>query len=387
MPLCQPPALALDLAPGAPEIRGPIAALCGELGRILARPPESIVPTACGRAALAVGLRALALADTDGRDEVVVPSFACPQVIEAVLDAGLRPVLCDLAPDRPVPDLPAFAAATGERSLAIVAASVLRAKIELEALDAWARARGICVIDDAAQAFDGRGSTDDPRGPAASRGSLGVLSFGRHKPICAGAGGALVIHDASLAPLVERARAELDARWRQTSLAGDARRRPWFTDVREALEHPPAAPARADMDPTTATRVLARLGEGHELDAARRVSAELADALPACARPRPHDPALPQLYFAVEVEPAHRHALATQLAAAGVESSWLYLPLHHSSRYRPYARGPVPEADALWPKLLLLPTRGWLTPSQRRRVVGALASLSIPGPATREAQP
>lgn len=404
VPLCRPPALAIDQALAFGDgsehgsARGTLRALRDELGRQLGREPARLVPTTSGRAALSLALHALSLANLDAsagalqgrrRDEVIVPSFGCPQVIEAVLDVGLTPVLCDTAPDRAVPDLAAIEAVASERSLALVAASVLGERVELEAIEAWAEAAGVAVIDDAAQAF--AGAPKSGRCPGTG-GQLGVLSFGRHKPVCVGEGGALVVNAPALAPFVQAAREQLDIRWRRAAFARaradePATPRPWFTDVADALAHPLPPPYAADMDGATAVRVFARLAETDEPELAARVAERLAARTPARLRPRPHDPALPRLYFAVEVPPSERHALAGSLAAAGVETSWLYLPLHHSPRYAGYTRAPLVHAEALWPKLLLLPCRGWLSPAQVERVAEALASLAQLEPASAEVQP
>ncbi|PRP90329.1 DegT/DnrJ/EryC1/StrS aminotransferase family protein [Enhygromyxa salina] len=143
------------------------------------------------------------------------------------------------------------------------------------------------------------------------------------------------------------------------------------------------------MDGATAGRVLARLTEVDAPELAARLAEVLAARAPANLRPRPHDPTLPRLYFAVEVAPDERHALAGALAARGVETSWLYLPLHQSPRYAGYARADAPliHADALWPKLLLLPCRGWLSPTQVERLAEALGALASLEPAATEARP
>lgn len=363
VPLCQPPRLDPAARGGFTQAR---VRLRTALSVLLERPVDQIVLTASGRVALSLGLRALAWSRGQARSEVIIPGFACPQLAEAVLDAGLRPVLCDTAMDCPVPDLAALEAARSPQTLAVVAASVLGARVDLEGISRWARSCGVAVIDDAAQAFAGQ--TRGPRFGAG--GEFGVLSFGRHKPVCAGAGGALVINDLSVAKGLGRATTELDA---QLDKSEAAKPRPWFTDVRAALEHPPRAPSRLEMSEVEAQAALARLDEGEQQGAASLAQDLLARLSgTGLLRPRPHNTDLPRLFFAVEVEPRRRHALARRLATAGVESSWLYLPLHHARRYRTFARRPLVHAEALWPKLLLLPVRGWLNEAQREHLGSAL---------------
>jgi dTDP-4-amino-4,6-dideoxygalactose transaminase len=371
VPLCQPPALGTVAVAGR---LGALAELRAELGRCLGRASERVVLTSSGRAALCLGLRALRLRDGGARDEVVVPGFGCPQLVEAVIDAGLAPVLCDAGPDCSSPDLAAFTASCTPRTLAIVAAPVLGATIDHAGLERWASLHGVAVVDDAAQAFCG--TLDASFG---ARGALGVLSFGRHKPICAGAGAALVINDPELSDAVARMAVELEQTWRERG-APPAAPRPWFSDVGTALEHPPAAPVRLHMTEEEARVVLARLAVANtEVVAANRLANQLAGRLcpHGSVRPRPHDAGLPRLFFAMEVDPSRRHALATRLADAGVETSWLYYPLHRTRRYAPHARTPLVHADSLWPRILLLPCRGWLSANERDVLLGALDTLEV----------
>ena len=72
-------------------------ALARELEQRLARWVGAVegVATGSGSAAIALALQAL----NAGGGEVILPTYVCRSVLEAVLSAGARPVLCDVGED------------------------------------------------------------------------------------------------------------------------------------------------------------------------------------------------------------------------------------------------------------------------------------------------
>src|SRR5262249_52716178 len=100
-------------------------------------------------------------------------------------------------------DPAAVAAAVTDRTRAIIVVHYAGMAAEIAALSRLAEARGIVLIEDAAEAFD------SPVGgrPARSLGALAALSFQQTKNIAAGEGGALIVNRADL---VERAQAIRD---------------------------------------------------------------------------------------------------------------------------------------------------------------------------------
>ena len=61
-----------------------------------------------GTAALAQALIIAKSAFTTDTPEVIVPGYACPDIISAAVYAGITPVLVDLEPDRPYMSLSAI---------------------------------------------------------------------------------------------------------------------------------------------------------------------------------------------------------------------------------------------------------------------------------------
>lgn len=140
------------------------------------------VATAGGTAALAMTLAAVGAGPST---EVVVPTYACPEVARAVRLAGAEPVPCDagplwvLTPDSVRPALT-------PRTAAVVAVNVFGIRADLEGLAEL----GPAVVEDACQSL---GHLPQP-GPAAVR----VLSFQGTKEITCGEGGMALTADPAL---------------------------------------------------------------------------------------------------------------------------------------------------------------------------------------------
>lgn len=161
-----------------PDLEARLAQTLGEkLGA------SGVVFVASGREALRVALRALAAAT--GRDEVVLPAYTCWSIAAAAVAAGLRVRLVDVdARGRIETDrVPALVRAAG-----IVVCNLFGIAETIAPIAERAAAGGAFVVDDAAQAF----GAADAEGAVGGRGDLGVLSFGRGKPLQALGGGAVV---------------------------------------------------------------------------------------------------------------------------------------------------------------------------------------------------
>lgn len=124
-----------------------------------------------------------------GRDEVIVPAYTCYSVPAAVVAAGLKVRLVEVDLRGRI-DPVAFSQLPLERAVAVVVCNLFG---HCEPIRPWAELAeqaGVAVIDDAAQAL---GATSQ-EGAAGSRGAVGILSFGRGKPLSALGGGACAWH-------------------------------------------------------------------------------------------------------------------------------------------------------------------------------------------------
>jgi dTDP-4-amino-4,6-dideoxygalactose transaminase len=127
-----------------------------------------------------------ALAEERGRDEVVMPAYTCYSVPAAAVAAGLHVRLVDVTKHGCI-DPAALAALDLERAAAVVVCNLLGVPEPAGELGALAAAAGAALVDDAAQSL---GSSHDGV-PVGARGQVGVLSFGRGKPLSGLGGGAL----------------------------------------------------------------------------------------------------------------------------------------------------------------------------------------------------
>jgi dTDP-4-amino-4,6-dideoxygalactose transaminase len=139
-----------------------------------------------GTAALSLALSLAANHAGNQRGEVILPAYACPDLLAAAYRAGLVPVLVDIGPDSPRYQPELLQAALGENTVAIVAVNFLGIAEDLQGLRALVRDRNILLIEDNAQYFPLESNSDSYVG------DLVVHSFGRGKPISQIGGGALL---------------------------------------------------------------------------------------------------------------------------------------------------------------------------------------------------
>ncbi len=156
--------------------------LCAGLAELLGTRQISL--HASGREALRIALGCLA--ERSGRREVVVPAYVCFSVPAAVVAAGLSVRLVDVDESGRL-DPESLEQLPLEKAAAVVVANLFGIAEPLREVLAIARSAGVAVVDDAAQALGAR----SPEGPVGGRGEIGVLSFGRAKPLSALGGGAL----------------------------------------------------------------------------------------------------------------------------------------------------------------------------------------------------
>ncbi len=141
----------------------------------------------CGSGTFAVELALRALKVGPG-DEVVLAAYDYPGNFLAVHAVGARPVLVDVHPDNWNLDCRRLAEAFTPATRAIIASHLHGGLVPMREVTALAAARGVRVIEDAAQAPFAR--VQGRR--AGAWGDVGVLSFGGSKLLTAGRGGALL---------------------------------------------------------------------------------------------------------------------------------------------------------------------------------------------------
>jgi perosamine synthetase len=155
-----------------------------------------------GTAALILSLKAL---DVHAGDEVVLPTYVCRSVAEAVWAVGATPVICDIG-DQWLMSPETVAAKVSSRTAALVAVHMFGIRADVAGL----RQFGLPVIEDACQAFEAR---HEPAQGARDKagGSILVLSFHAIKCLTTGEGGMALSDDPDVLEKMRRFRDGVEA--------------------------------------------------------------------------------------------------------------------------------------------------------------------------------
>ncbi len=138
------------------------------------------VATNSGTSALLLALRAL---NVGNKSEVILPTYVCQNVLDAVITVGATPVLCDVG-DQWVMTNEEVEPLISDKTVAIIAVHIFGLPVDVRALQSL----GVLVIEDACQAF---GLCIDGN-MAGTIGDVGILSFHATKCITTAEGGMLV---------------------------------------------------------------------------------------------------------------------------------------------------------------------------------------------------
>jgi dTDP-4-amino-4,6-dideoxygalactose transaminase len=162
---------------------------------------REVIGVANGTDALRIALQALGVGGLGGapEDEVVVPSFTFVATAEAVVQAGARPVFCDIDPGTLCVTASTVEQALTPRTRAIVPVHLFGRPAPMDELRELAAERGVALLEDAAQAVGAR--LDGAR--VGSLGDVAAFSFYPSKNLfCLGDGGAVATNDERLADRV-----------------------------------------------------------------------------------------------------------------------------------------------------------------------------------------
>jgi dTDP-4-amino-4,6-dideoxygalactose transaminase len=311
----------------------------------------------CGSGSDALLLALLALDAREGAEVVTTP-FTFFATAGAVARAGARPVFADIDPATYNIDPEKMDAAVTRRTRALMPVHLYGQCAEMREVMRVAEARGLPVIEDAAQAIGGR----DEAGGAGAVGALGCFSFYPTKNLgAAGEAGLVTANDAQLADRLRRLRVHGGATEYHHDEVGFNSRLDTIQAavLRVKLPHldrwSDARRERAD----TYTRLIEEAGLA-EFVATPRVRAG--------ARHIFHQ-------YVIRVREARRDALIEHLRAGGVGTKIYYpVPLHLQPcfAYLGHREGDFPESERAARETLALPMFPELTPEQQEYVVETL---------------
>lgn len=170
--------------PSVAEFEAAFASYCGS---------RYAVAVSSGLDALRLGLLA---GGVRAGDEVIVPALTFVATLEAVTQAGARPVIVDVREDDATIDPLAVEDAIGDRTSAVIPVHLYGHLADMRRLEEVMRARGVQLVEDACQAH---GASADGVRPG-ERGRVAAFSFYPGKNLGAfGDGGAIITDDEALA--------------------------------------------------------------------------------------------------------------------------------------------------------------------------------------------
>jgi dTDP-4-amino-4,6-dideoxygalactose transaminase len=336
------------LGPAVEEFEGAVAELLGV---------EHAIGCASGTDAILLALRGL---DIGAGDEVVTTPFSFFATAGAIHNAGARPVFADIVPDTFNLDAAAAEAAVTKRTAAVMPVHLFGQMAPMPALRSLAGARGIALVEDAAQAIGARQRTAD--GGWITTGSLGdvcAFSFFPSKNLGGfGDGGMMVTDDAALAERLRRLRVH---------------------GGRQMYHHEEVG-YNSRLDALQAAVLSVKLPHLAAWSAARRTNARRYDEAFAeleGVRPPVVTAENESIFnqYTLRVLGGRRDALAAHLREQGVGTSVYYpVPLHLQECFRHlgYGEGDFPESERAAGEVLSLPIYPELTEAQLEHVVAGV---------------
>jgi dTDP-4-amino-4,6-dideoxygalactose transaminase len=299
-------------------------------------------------------------------DAVICPAFTFCATAEVVALVGATPVFADVdaATFNLDPASLKRAVATARRHglspKAVIPVDLFGLPADHDAIEEAARADGLFVLDDAAQAF----------GASYKGRSLGTLSpatatsFFPAKPLgCYGDGGAVLTDDADLAQTLR-------------SLRVHGQGSDKYDNVRIGMT--------SRLDTIQAAVLIEKLKIFRdEIEARDRIARRYADAL----RDVAIVPAVPDgltsvwAQYTIRLEPGRRDPLAAMLRSQGIPTAIYYhKPLHRLQAYRhfPVVDNGIPVTDRLAEEVISLPMHAYLDAPAQDRVIEAVRAALKP---------
>ncbi|HEV7159123.1 MAG TPA: DegT/DnrJ/EryC1/StrS family aminotransferase [Caulobacteraceae bacterium] len=315
---------------------------------------EHAVATCNGTVALHLALAAMGIGPGD---EVLVPTLTFIASANAVTYCGARPVFVDCEADSFNLDPAALAAKITPRTRAIMPVHLFGHPVDMDPVIAVARAHGLMVIEDAAEAIGARYKGR----PVGALGDCATLSFYGNKIITTGEGGMVLTSDGALAERLRLLRGQ----------GMDPARRFWFEVIgyNYRMTNIAAAIGLAQMERADAhLAARRRIAEGY----ARRL-APLSPRI-SLAPSRVWAQSVHWMVAVMLSQAQNRDQVIAAMAADGIETRPVFHPMHMMP---PYAESAAyPNAERRSAAGLCLPTHAGLSEADLDRVCASLAAAT-----------
>ncbi|MEE9392007.1 MAG: dTDP-4-amino-4,6-dideoxygalactose transaminase [Planctomycetota bacterium] len=308
-------------------------------------------------------------------DEVLVPAWAFPTTASCILRSGATVVFVDSTPNDPGIDIEDLRRKVTRKTRAVIALHYAGLPCDMNAIMDIAKAQGLLVIEDAAQAFDAKLNESY----LGTMGDIGCISFHGTKNITCGEGGVLLSNDDELAQALIRIR-EMGTDRRMVV----TKRAQHYTWRDLGSSYLPSEVAAAIL--------CAQLEKADEISVRRRAIfhryLELLEPLAQrglLSLPRPLEGAIGNghLFYINLDSRTQRDLLRQALAQEGIEALPHFMALDSTPMGQRLGladgtiHSPCPEAKRLEETTLRLPIYPNLSPNDQDRVIAALfAALS-----------
>jgi dTDP-4-amino-4,6-dideoxygalactose transaminase len=309
------------------------------------------------------------LADIQSGDEVIMPAYTFVSTANAFVLRGAVPVFVDIRPDTLNLDERKIEAAITPRTKAVAPVHYAGVGCEMDAIMAIARAHGLLVIEDAAQAI----MADYKGKPLGSFGQLAALSFHETKNIVSGEGGALLINDPALAARAEVIREK--GTNRSQFFRGQVDKYTWV-DIGSSY-----LPSEL-----IAAFLYAQFEQAQEITRARLriwqsyyAGFERLEAAGAVQRPLLHSDGKPNahMFYLLFSDLATRTAVVQKLKDQAISAVFHYVPLHSAPAGKVFGRyqADLPITTSVADRLLRLPLWLGIEPHLQRIIESVEAAV------------
>lgn len=295
------------------------------------------VAVSSGTAALHLALLALEISEDD---EVVIPSFVCPALLNAIRYVRAIPVLADINPETFNMDVRDLRKRLTGKTKAVIIPHIFGLPADIRDIVSL----GVPVIEDCAQSLGSRYEGS----PTGSFGALSVFSFYATKVICTGEGGMITSGDSQLLGKIR------DLRDYDEKDDGRLRYNYKLTDLQAAI-----GLAQLRQLPALIRRRLVIAGRYHEFFREHRLS------VPVCPSDREH------IYYRYVIRTERLLKLLDAGRDAGIAYRRpVFKPLHHYLKMTGY-----PHTDAAFLGTVSLPIYPSLRDTEVKTIIHHLQSV------------
>ncbi len=319
-----------------------------------------VIPCANGTDALQIAMMAL---DLKPGDEVIVPAFTYVATAEVIGLLQLVPVMVDVDPQSFNMTLANIEKAVTAKTKAIVPVHLFGQCVDMEPILAFAKAKGLYVIEDTAQAIGAEYTFSDGRKmKAGTMGDVGCTSFFPSKNLgCYGDGGAIYTTNEELAIRIK-------------VIANHGQ-------VKKYVHKYIGVNSR--LDTLQAAILNIKLKHLDEYCSARATAADKYDALLKDLAGLETPKRVPNSthvfhQYTMLVKDGKRDALKAHIEAAGIPAMIYYpIPLNEQEAYKAIGKisGSVTVTEELCKNVLSLPIHTELTDAEQELIIGTIRSF------------